>query len=189
MLNRRHLTRLLVLIAWIVTIAGCSASRGPDRAQEQRNCESISQSGQQVTQCLVLKYDWNADSAVPAGRRFQWTLDSLRAEHERQAAAVLADQQARAESVLRAQEAKAESLRMQQENAALARAGRWAVCILKRDRPGLTGPELYEPCKSLLPSRSDYLLYKMRHDLPHDAVNALDYSFLSTELLLKRRDP
>jgi hypothetical protein len=121
-----------------------------------------------------LKYDWNADSALPAGRQYQWTLDSLRTEHERQAALVQA-----------AQAAQAESLRAQEEIAGARRAAPWVACILTRWKSGALGsnsPELpptqlYTPCARLLPASADFDAYQARHHVRGDTAQLLLSSF------------
>jgi hypothetical protein len=69
-----------------ILVLGCYT--GADRGQQLANCESISKDGDQLRSCLVLKYDWNAESAVPASRRFQSYLDSLTLVHLREVAAI-----------------------------------------------------------------------------------------------------
>jgi len=79
------------LILLLLTLACGSRS---DRDRELAACRLISQSGDELARCLIMKYSWGADSAGPAKARWQWTLDSIRAEHDAQAAAVLARQRA-----------------------------------------------------------------------------------------------
>lgn len=158
--------RPAMLIALIV--GACSPSA--DRRQQLVNCEAIAKSGEDVRSCLILKYDWNADSAVPAGARFQWRMDSLRREHEAQAAAVVA-----------AAAARAESLRIAKEVAGARRAAPWVSCILRQWRAGKLGANvpsfpprpLYEPCWSVEPSHEDYSAYAALHHLDGDTAELL----------------
>jgi len=171
---------------WLVAAAilGCGKDAGggqtvlSDRAREQQNCESISQTGREASQCLVLKYNWNADSATPAGARFQWMVDSLRLEHERQARIILA-----------AQEARAESLRVREQIAGARRAAPWVSCILDRWKTGHLGGnsievlplQLYGPCKELLPSTADYYAYQASHRLTGDTDTVVGHAFVSSD--------
>ncbi len=86
----RRLTVLLLL-------AACGSR--PDRQRELAACQLISKSGDELARCLILKYNWGADGAGPAKTNFQWTLDSIRIEHEKQAEAVVAREQARSDSI------------------------------------------------------------------------------------------
>jgi len=54
----------------------------PDRARELAACQLISQSGDQLAECLVMKYSWGPDSAGPAKMSWQAHLDSARRERE-----------------------------------------------------------------------------------------------------------
>jgi len=80
----------------------------PDRRAELAACQLISTSGAELARCLVMKYNWGADSAGPAKIAWQWELDSIRLEHEAQAQAVVAKQQ---EREARAYRAHVDSLR------------------------------------------------------------------------------
>ncbi len=84
------------LILLLLTMA-CGTR--PDRDRELAACRLITQSGDELARCLIMKYNWGADSAGPAKAAWQWTLDSIRAEHEAQAAAVLARQRAIQDSI------------------------------------------------------------------------------------------
>ena len=99
------------LILLLLTLA-CGSR--PDRARELAACRLISESGDELARCLIMKYNWSADSAGPAKTTWQWTLDSIHAEHQAQAAAVLVRQRASQDSIdalatkrQRAREAKA----------------------------------------------------------------------------------
>lgn len=82
-------------------VAAC-ASPPPThkRADELASCQLISADGDAVARCLIIKYDWRAESAGPAKMAFQWQLDSIRHEHEMQAQLIL-DQQLREADSLR----------------------------------------------------------------------------------------
>jgi len=84
-------------LAALLLLAACGSR--PDRRGELAACQLISKSGDELARCLIMKYSWGADSAAPAKATFQWTLDSIRAEHEKQAAIILAQQQARMDSI------------------------------------------------------------------------------------------
>lgn len=98
-MNVRGVIRPHVLVSLLVAVA-C----GPrvDRQSELATCQLISKSGQDLATCLIMKYDWKADSAGPAKTAFQWQLDSIRREHDEQAQAVyLAQLQQQADSLTR----------------------------------------------------------------------------------------
>jgi hypothetical protein len=126
-----------------------------DRPTQLTNCRAISTDGSALTSCLILKYDWNADSATPAGQRFQRTIDSL----------------------LAIQEAKAESLRLEQaaqyNRANDRRVGPWVACVARIETPSRID---YTLCKSLTPSTGDFLNYTTRHRLSTALHNALDFA-------------
>ena len=100
---------------WLVLLVGCGDS-GPDRERELAACELISKSGDALASCLIFKYSWDANTAGPAKMRFQWTLDSIRGEHEQQVAAILAQQQARQDSLDAVQFRRAAALAKRQEH-------------------------------------------------------------------------
>lgn len=145
-------------LSLILSLSGCghgTRTVTPDRPTQLTNCSAISNKGSALTSCLILKYDWNADSATPAGQRFQRTVDSL----------------------LAIQEAKAESLRVaqaaQNDQANDRRVGPWVGCIARIEVPSRTD---YTPCKSLTPSAGDYADYTTRHRLSTALRNALDFA-------------
>jgi hypothetical protein len=83
------------LLAGLLACMGLSAlgacrRHNPLPRQQLTNCQAISRSGQELRRCLILKYDWNSDSAVSADYAFQRGLDSLTAEHRRQVEALQA---------------------------------------------------------------------------------------------------
>jgi len=94
----------------IVAIAAAATiqcfSPGPDRAAQLSSCQLISGDGDALARCLVMKYDWPADTAGPAKLAWQWHLDSIRADHEAQAAAVLAAQLERERQLAEAAQAR-----------------------------------------------------------------------------------
>ncbi len=52
-------------------LVGCgSAATAHDRGAELAACELISSSGDELARCLVMKYDWPADTAGPA--KYAW---------------------------------------------------------------------------------------------------------------------
>jgi len=122
-------TRALVATVALF-LAACGQS--VDRRAELDACQLISKSGDELARCLIMKYSWRADSAGPAKTRFQWTLDSIRLEHEKQAAAVLAQQKER------------------HWQAMLQEATPWARCILAQsqawERQAINETELLTPC-------------------------------------------
>lgn len=87
----------------VLVLAACASPAVVDRRAERDSCELISASGDDLARCLVMKYDWPAESAGPAKFAWQWHLDSLRRDHEAQAATVLAEQQRRQDSLAAAQ--------------------------------------------------------------------------------------
>jgi len=91
-------------LSLMLLIASCGSRH--DHQRELANCQLISKSGDELARCLIMKYNWGADSAGPAKTRFQWTLDSIRIEHEKQAAAVVAREQARLDSIAAVQHAR-----------------------------------------------------------------------------------
>lgn len=84
-------------LSLLVLLVGCDTR--PDRSAELAACRLISTSGDDLARCLVMKYDWRAESAGPAKIAWQWQLDSIRLEHETQARVVLEEQQRRQDSV------------------------------------------------------------------------------------------
>ena len=107
----RVFTILDVAMRYVVLLLLVSAcGERPDRQRELAACQLISKSGDELARCLIMKYSWGADSAGPAKTRFQWILDSIRAEHEKQAAAVLTQEQVRLDSIAAVQEARHQKL-------------------------------------------------------------------------------
>jgi len=86
-------------LAIVAIVAACTSVPVIDRRAERAACELISPSGNELATCLVMKYDWPAESVGPAKFAWQWHLDSLRRDHEAQANAVLAEQRRRADSI------------------------------------------------------------------------------------------
>lgn len=93
---RRAMYRLLRRL--VVTPVALFAACGPhqvSREQQLENCLVISHSGDELTRCLVMKYDWNGREAFREGEGWQARLDSVgrslaQAESSRRAA-VLAE--------------------------------------------------------------------------------------------------
>ncbi len=88
----------------LALLAACTSQPRVDRPAELASCQLISKSGDELARCLVLKYSWRAENAGPAKAQWQWQLDSIRRDHEVQAALVLAAQQLAADSLRRARE-------------------------------------------------------------------------------------
>jgi len=78
----------------------CGSTPAPDRTKELAACQLISKSGDELARCLIMKYSWGADNAAPAKSAWQWQLDSIRLDHERQAAVVFAEEQRRRDSTM-----------------------------------------------------------------------------------------
>src|SRR5438270_491788 len=97
----------------LALLAACTSQPRVERPAELAACQLISKSGDELARCLILKYSWRAESAGPAKAAFQWQLDSLQLEHDRQAIAILTQQQREADSV--------ERLRVRRSIAAAAR--------------------------------------------------------------------
>jgi hypothetical protein len=74
-------------VAWLLIFVACFGRRQgqevAQRTQELANCQviggpaNLAPSGNVITRCLVLRYNWNARDAVLAGHRYQARLDSL----------------------------------------------------------------------------------------------------------------
>jgi hypothetical protein len=79
-----------------LVVLGCRASAS--RPKQVETCEIISHSGEEVTRCLVIKYDWDGKAALGEGLRWQGHLDSVAA----QLAAVQAEEERRARDSARA---------------------------------------------------------------------------------------
>lgn len=75
-----------------VLVVACAGELRSDRAAELAACQLISQSGDKLAECLVMKYSWRAESAGPAKTAWQWQLDSIRRDHDTQAARVAGQQ-------------------------------------------------------------------------------------------------
>ena len=67
-----------------------ACAQAHDRPDELAACQLISKTGDELAQCLIMKYGWRADSARVAKSGWQWQLDSLRQAHDSQAVIVLA---------------------------------------------------------------------------------------------------
>lgn len=99
-----------------------TCSQPPDRSSELGSCQLISKSGDELARCLVMKYSWRAESAGPAKMAWQWHLDSIRLEHEKEVLAVLAEQEEA--------ERRATTARHAQQHAQQIQRGReWAECM------------------------------------------------------------
>ncbi len=113
-------------------LVGCgSAATAHDRGAELAACELISSSGDELARCLVMKYDWPADTAGPAKYAWQGHLDSLQRDHEAQAAAVLAR--------VAQEEARAAAA---QHAARMRQAAAWVACV--RAHPDIVNGRVVE---------------------------------------------
>lgn len=74
----------------LLLLAACGR---PNHAAELAACQLISRSGDELARCLIMKYSWGAESTAAAKAAWQWQLDSIRAEHDAQALAILVEQE------------------------------------------------------------------------------------------------
>lgn len=135
--------RGLLLVAVAIAALGC----GPTRGEQLANCRIVARDGRGVTECLVMKYDWDGAAALVAGMGYQASLDSaVVARYDRE------DAQAR-------QAAAADSTRLE---AGIAIADRWALCVLERRGRRDDMPAAVRACQASRPANDAFMAYLAR---------------------------
>jgi hypothetical protein len=138
--------------AFCVLLVIACGSPEAQHGRELAACQLISKSGDDLAACLIMKYNWGADSAGPAKTAWQRQLDSIRLEHEAQAVAVLTQQ----EAVVARQ--RAERLLPLSRKAAP-----WARCMMQQPRDE-SGSIFMEKCDSIYrPSFDELDAYIQMH--------------------------
>lgn len=139
----------------IAIFIGCSSNTRTDRSAELAACQLISESGDALARCLIMKYSWGADSTSTAKYAWQAHLDSLRREHESQVTTLIAQQ------------------RREELEAGAGRAAPWAACVIKQWRDEGSNWSL-APCrKHGSPAWPDVLAFIRLHALPGDEDSVL----------------
>lgn len=148
----------------IVLLIACTSAPTRDRRAERAACELISASGGELARCLVMKYDWPAESAGEAKYSWQRHLDSLRQAHEDEVASLIAQQDA-ARAIVNA---KQDSVRRAATRVRLDRMARraapWAECMLEEQRTEGTNWS-YKACAQPLPTEAEVKAYIAVHRL------------------------
>lgn len=129
--------RTVMLAAATSLLAAC----GPDRSQQLANCRIVGATGQAVTDCLILKYDWDGTDALIAGLQVQAARDSAqisRLEHRADS-----DRVAQAERSRRS----------------IAAARPWVDCVLVERGKKRLFPDVVATCRRLRPSSDALTIY------------------------------
>ena len=144
-------------------LVACHTEPRRDAKRELDQCLVISQSGQELTRCLVTQHDWSADSASQAGSAFQGHLDSIEANLLAMRAAAVRraeDSLQHVQDSIRAKAIEVAAGERRAREATFAAFDKWASCVLRLWRaPHGTGENWIDPCSSLFPGRKLAVAY------------------------------